>query len=154
MEVICMNIRNDIVAKSFAPRSISSFPSSNFTSCTLLLRDLQYLLITLYQVEISRKFKKFHGISRLVFPWGSRGGSPSLMAIKEPAETGILRWIVVNDRKAGMWAICASGGCIPAPLFCFVLFCVFSLYFSRHPEVPAFFVQFEGPACALSRTSK
>ena len=23
-----------------------------------------------------------------------------------------------------------------------------------HPEVPAFFVQFEGPACALSRTSK
>ena len=53
MEVICMNIRNDIVAKSFAPRSISSFPSSNFTSCTLLLRDLQYLLITCYQVEIS-----------------------------------------------------------------------------------------------------
>ena len=27
-------------------------------------------------------------------PWGSRGGSPSLMAIKVPAETGILRWIL------------------------------------------------------------
>ena len=53
MEVICMNIRNDIMAKSFAPRSISSFPSSIFTSCTLLLRDLQYLSITCYQVEIS-----------------------------------------------------------------------------------------------------
>ena len=53
MEVICMNIRDDIMAKSFAPRSISSFPSSTFTSCTPLLRDLKYLLITCYQVEIS-----------------------------------------------------------------------------------------------------
>ena len=37
-------------------------------------------------------------------------------------------------------------------LFCFC-FCYFSLFF-RHPEVPASFVQFDGPACALSRTSK
>ena len=67
MEVICMNIRNDIVAKSFAPRSISSFPSSIFTSCTLLLRDLQYLLITCYQVEISRKFnRKMNGSQYLL----------------------------------------------------------------------------------------
>ena len=51
-----------------------------------------------------------------------------------------------------MWAICASGGCIPAPLFCFVL-CFFP-FFSRHPEVPCLFVQFDGPARALSRTSK
>ena len=61
--------------------------------------------------------------------WGSRGGSPSLMAIKEPAETGILRWIFVNDRKTGLWAICASGGLSPAH-FCFVFVFVFSPFFS------------------------
>ena len=38
----------------------------------------------------------------ILWTWGSRGGSPSLMAIKEPAETGILRWIFVNDRKTGL----------------------------------------------------
>ena len=37
----------------------------------------------------------------------------------------------------------------PPPFF---VFCYF-FFFLRHPEVPAFFVQFDGPACALSRTS-
>ena len=54
MEVICMNIRNDAMAKTFPPRSTSSFPSSIFTSSTLLLRHL----ITFYQVEISRSFNR------------------------------------------------------------------------------------------------
>ena len=54
MEVICMNIRNDAMAKTFPPRSTSSFPSSIFTSPTLLLRHL----ITFYQVEISRNFNR------------------------------------------------------------------------------------------------
>ena len=34
--------------------------------------------------------------------WGSRGESPSLMAIKVLAETGFLEVVSVNDRKAGM----------------------------------------------------
>ena len=64
-----------------------------------------------------------------LWTWGSWGGSPSLMAIKEPAETGILRWIFVNDRKTGLWAICASGGLFP-PHFCFVfVFCFFPFFF-------------------------
>ena len=54
MEVICMNIRNDAMAKTFPPRSTSSFPSSIFTSSTLLLKQL----ITFYQVEISRNFNR------------------------------------------------------------------------------------------------
>ena len=43
----------------------------------------------------------------------------------------------------------------PRPTFVLFLFLfiVFSPFF-RHPEVPAFFVQFDGPARALSRTSK
>ena len=73
MEVICMNIRNDMMAKSFAPRSISSFPSSIFTSCTLLLRDLQYLLIACYQVEISIAVEKPR------FNLGKMNGSHNLL---------------------------------------------------------------------------
>ena len=43
----------------------------------------------------------------------------------------------------------------PRPTFVlFFVFVFFFLFFSRHPEVPAFFVQFDGPARALSRTSK
>ena len=71
MEFICMNIRNDIMAKYFAPRSISSFPSSIFTSSTLLLRDLQYLLITCYQVEIS-----IEAVEKPRFNLGKMNGSP------------------------------------------------------------------------------
>ena len=37
--------------------------------------------------------------------------------------------------------------------FCFWFFVIFPFFF-RHPEVPASFVQFDGPARALSRTSK
>ena len=50
-------------------------------------------------------------------------------------------WSMCMTEKAGMWVSCTSGGLHP-PLF------------FRHPEVPAFFVQFDGTACALSRTSK
>ena len=39
-------------------------------------------------------------------------------------------------------------------LFFVFVFCFFFPFFFRHPEVPAFFVQFDGPARALSRTSK
>ena len=63
MEVICMNIRNDAMAKTFPPRSTSSFPSSIFTSSTLLLKHL----ITFYQVEISRNFnRKMNGSQYLL----------------------------------------------------------------------------------------
>ena len=58
-----MNIRNDAMAKTFPPRSTSSFPSSIFTSSTLLLRHL----ITFYQVEISRNFnRKMNGSHNLL----------------------------------------------------------------------------------------
>ena len=66
-----MNIRNDAMAKTFPPRSTSSFPSSIFTSSTLLLRDLQYLLITCYQVEIS-----IEAVEKPRFNLGKMNGSP------------------------------------------------------------------------------
>ena len=74
MEVICMNIRNDAMAKTFPPRSTSSFPSSIFTSCTLLLRDLQYLSITCYQVEIS-----IEAVEKPRFNLGKMNGSHNLL---------------------------------------------------------------------------
>ena len=42
----------------------------------------------------------------------------------------------------------------PRPIFALFLFFVIFPFFFRHPEVPASFVQFDGPARALSRTSK
>ena len=48
------------------------------------------------------------------------------MAIKEPAETGILRWIFVNDRKPECERFVRPVVVFP-PHF-FVLFCVFSLF--------------------------
>ena len=49
-----MNIRSDAMAKTFPPRSTSSFPNSIFTSFPILLRHL----ITFYQAEISRNFNR------------------------------------------------------------------------------------------------
>ena len=60
----------------------------------------------------------------------------------------------VNDRKPECERFVRLAVISP-PHFCFVFCSVFCFSpFFRHPEVPAFFVQFDGPARALSRTSK